>query len=272
MGVTVEAGLPTVTSISTAVERVVQHAPTVETRMTNYSPDETPTVLGAATSCSPRRIWTLEEDVKLAEAVKKYGKDWVAAAAMVYDRTRHQCHQRWTRSLDSANNGKKAGTWTPKEDEKLVEAVKKHGNDWVAVAAMVPSRTSSQCYNRWTHALHPSNNGKKPLKWEPEEDVKLTQSVKMHGNDWVAVAQMVPGRARHQCYKRWTDALNPSNNGKKAGTWNPEEDRKLAKAVKIHGNDWVAVATLVPGRTNNQCHIRWTRSLDSFNNGTKAGT
>jgi hypothetical protein len=113
------------------------------------------------------------------------------------------------------------------------------------------------------------NNGKKSIKWEPEEDVKLTQAVKMHGNDWVAVAAMVPGRARHQCYKRWTDALDPSNNGKTAGTWNPEEDRKLTKAVKMHGNDWVAVATLVPGRTNNQCHIRWTRSLDSSNNGKK---
>jgi hypothetical protein len=148
MGVTVEVGLPTPTSISTTVERVV-HTPTVE-RVTNYSPDETPTVLSAATSCPPRRIWTLEEDGKLAEAVKKHGNDWVAAAAMVPGRTRHQCHQRWTRSLDSSRKGKKSDNWKPEEDGKLVEAVKKHGNDWVAVAAVVPGRTNYQCYKRWT--------------------------------------------------------------------------------------------------------------------------
>jgi hypothetical protein len=34
------------------------------------------------------------------------------------------------------------------------------------------------------------------------------------------------------------------------GKWKPEEDGKLAEAVQEHYNDWVAVARLVPCRTD----------------------
>jgi hypothetical protein len=45
--------------------------------------------------------WTLEEDAKLTEAVKKYGiHHWVAVAAMVPGRKDMQCRSRWTRTLD----------------------------------------------------------------------------------------------------------------------------------------------------------------------------
>jgi hypothetical protein len=35
----------------------------------------------------------------------------------------------------------------------------------------------------------------------------------------------------------------------RAGTWIPEEDAKLIEGVTELGNDWVRVATRVPGRT-----------------------
>jgi hypothetical protein len=42
-------------------------------------------------------------------------------------------------------------TWkrNGEEDAKLIEAVKKHGEDWSLVAAMVPGRTNVQCRMRW---------------------------------------------------------------------------------------------------------------------------
>jgi hypothetical protein len=230
--------------------------------------DDTPTdpvslaapLPSAAASRAPRRPWKGEEDGKLAEAVKKHGNDWVAVAAMVPGRTRGQCLKRWTQSLDPSN-GKKAGKWKPEEDGKLAEAVKKHGNDWVAVAALVPGRTSDQCHQRWTKSLDPLN--RKKGKWAPEEDATLIKAVEKHGIYWAAVATLVPGRTDKQCLKRWTQSLDPSN--VKKGKWKPEEDGKLAEAVKKHGNDWVAVAALLSGRTNRQCLQRWTKSLDPLN-------
>jgi myb proto-oncogene protein len=142
------------------------------------------------------------------------------AATLVPGRTNLQCYSRWTHTLDTA--GKTAGRWKPEEDAKLIEAVKKHGKAWVAVAAMIPGRTNHQCYHRCIQSLNPSN-GKKKGQWKPEEDTKLIEAVTKHGKNWVVVATLVPGRTDQQCRQRWVQSLNPSN-GKKKGQWKPEED------------------------------------------------
>ncbi len=110
---------------------------------------------------------------------------------------------RWTNTLDPTNGykGKPRRSWKAEEDAKLTKAVKKHGKDWVAVAAMVPGRTNERCHLRWVNKVDPAN-GKKPGKWSTEEDTKLTEAVKKHGKDWVAVAKMVPGRTNTQCRER----------------------------------------------------------------------
>jgi myb proto-oncogene protein len=206
--------------------------------------------------------WTPDEDAKLTKAVKKYGKDWVAVAALVPGRSNVQCYQRWTKNLDPSR-GKNAGKWNSEEDAKLTEAVKKHGNNWVAVATLVPGRTRDQCRERWVNTVDPVNGSKGNLRctWKPEDDTKLAEAVKKHGKNWVAVAASVSGRTNVQCRRRWTSSLDPAN-GKKGKKWTPAEDTKLTEAVKKHGNDWVAVAAMVPGRTNVQCRYRWVKYLD----------
>jgi myb proto-oncogene protein len=214
-------------------------------------------LVSTLTSRAPPRSWKGEEDTKLTEAVKKHGKKWVAVAAMVAGRTEEQCRSRWVRTLDTA--GKAAGQWNGEEDTKLTEAMTKHGKDWVAVATLVPGRTHVQCRNRWTHTLDTA--GKTAGQWNGEEDTKLTEAVKKHGKKWVAVATLVPGRTDMQCRCRWIYTLD-STNGKIAGRWKPEEDAKLIEATKKHSKNWIAVATLVPGRTGMQCRERWTHTLD----------
>jgi hypothetical protein len=55
------------------------------------------------------------------------------------------------------------------------------------------------------------------------------------------------------------------------GRWTPEEDAELTNAVvktkkkrwgKAYKLDWVAIAALVPGRTNLQCRKRWKETLN----------
>jgi hypothetical protein len=210
----------------------------------------TASVPSAAASRAPHRSWKQAEDAKLTKAVKKYGKNWVAVAAMAPGRTRVQCRQRWVDTLDPTN-GKK-GQWSTEDDAKLTEAVQKHGKKWVAVAVMVPDRTDVQCRNRWITVNRA--NGKKG-QWSPEEDATLTEAVKKHGQKWAAVAVMVPGRTDKQCRRRWVNILDPAY-GKKLGKWTQAEDRKMTKAMKKHGKKWVAVAAMVPGRTNIQCRLR----------------
>jgi hypothetical protein len=82
--------------------------------------------------------------------MKKYGKEWVKVATLDQGRSNDQCRQRWTNTLDPPI-GKSAGKWTPEEDAKLTEAMKKHGSRWVKVAALVHGRTSI----RWAKSLDP---------------------------------------------------------------------------------------------------------------------
>jgi hypothetical protein len=59
--------------------------------------------------------------------------------------------------LASAAASRAPRRWKVEEDAKLIEAVKKHGNDWFAVAAMVPGRTNVQCRYRWVNYLAPDH-------------------------------------------------------------------------------------------------------------------
>jgi protein involved in temperature-dependent protein secretion len=98
-------------------------------------------------------------------------------------------------------------------------------------------------------------------KWTEDEDSKLEDAVQTHGDkEWVAVAVLVPGGTKSQCYIRWHNALNPSigqTNGR-TRKWTEDEDSKLKDAVQTHGGkDWAAITALVPGRTRRQCWDRW---------------
>jgi hypothetical protein len=98
--------------------------------------------------------WTPEEDAILTEAVGKLGKDFTAVAAVVPGRTNEKCRERWFRYFDiTSSEGPKKGTWTPEEDAKLIEAVQKVGRHWVPVAALVYTRTNTQCRQRWLDNL-----------------------------------------------------------------------------------------------------------------------
>ena len=58
-----------------------------------------------------------------------------------------------------------------------------------------------------------------------------------------------------QCQNRYNKSLDPNI---KRGAWTGVEDERLKKAVAAFGSAWVRVAEYVPGRTNDQCHERWT--------------
>lgn len=44
------------------------------------------------------------------------------------------------------------------------------------------------------------------------------------------------------------------------GSWTPEEDALIDRAVRIGGLRWKAVAAMLPGRTESGCRNRWVRS------------
>jgi hypothetical protein len=191
-----------------------------------------------------RRGWTPEEDVELTGAVantckkmhgKEYRIDWVAVAALVPDRTKQQCKNRWNKFLNPsiAMTAGRVGAWAEDEDTKLKNAVLMHGRkDWGAITKLVPGRTRAQCRYRWHDYVDPiiDRTAGRTGTWTEVEDGKLKDAVQLHGGKgWVAISALVPGRTKKQCWSRWHNALKPiiDRTTGRTGTWTEEEDNKL---------------------------------------------
>jgi hypothetical protein len=222
-----------------------------------------------ATHAPPHR-WTPEEDAKLTSAVEttckkkycgeystdwddaEYSTDWDDVAALVPGRTKQQCNNRWHTALYSKSDEtttRKSQQWTKQEDSTLTDAVKKHNRD------------------RRNRALDAKKNETTARvgKWTQEEDGKLKDAVDKHnGKDWAAIAALVPGRTKQQCWDRRNRALDAKKNetNARAGKWTKEEDDKLKDAVDKHKNEgWAAISARVSGRTKQQCANRWHADL-----------
>jgi hypothetical protein len=132
-----------------------------------------------------------------------------------------ECWSRWKHGLDVSidrmngrndrANGRKS-SWTAVQDSKLKDALQTHGGEnWNAIAALVPGRTRNESSNRWHNALNPSFDptAGREGKWT-EGDIKLMDAVQRHGgNNWIEIAALAPGRTKHQCWDRWKKYMDP---------------------------------------------------------------
>jgi uncharacterized protein (DUF2237 family) len=172
----------------------------------------------------------------------------------------------------------RTGLWGADEDKQLKDAVREHGTkNWKAIAALVPGRTQKQCSTRWHNAFVSNINpttASKSKRWTADEDKQLKDAVREHGaKDWIAIATLVPGRTKTQCYTRWHNAfvstIDPA--AARTGKWTADENKMLKDAVREHGaKDWIAIAALIPGRTKNLCRSRWHNALASNIDATTA--
>jgi hypothetical protein len=173
---------------------------------------------------------------------------------------------------DTQPNAVATGSWTLEEDAKLTRALantskKRCGEEYkrylVAISEIIPGQTRKQCLRRSKDAMNPriGQASGRNRKWTAYEDIKLKDAVQTHGGkNWAAITALVPDRTKHQCLGRWRDVLDPNTgrpNGR-TGQWSEDEDSKLKDAVHTH-NDWVAITTLVPGRSRSQCRSRWKK-------------
>lgn len=97
------------------------------------------------------------------------------------------------------------GTWTQQEDEQLLQAVHQLGpKKWVDIAKFVPTRTSKQCRERWSHRLDPEIRHE---PFEPWEDQIIITKQREIGNKWAIIAQSLPGRSASAVKNRWYSGL-----------------------------------------------------------------
>ena len=96
----------------------------------------------------------------------------------------------------------------------------------------------------------------KKEKWTEEEDDRLLELVRVHGNAWAEISRQLDGRTDQQCMGRWRRHLDPAI---KREQWAAPEDAALASLHARHGSQWSAISKSIDGRTAQQCRARCAR-------------
>ncbi|KAF3439331.1 hypothetical protein FNV43_RR17608 [Rhamnella rubrinervis] len=103
-------------------------------------------------------------------------------------------------------------------------------------------------------------NGLKKGPWTPEEDQKLVKYIQNHGHgSWRALPRLAGlNRCGKSCRLRWTNYLRPDI---KRGKFSQEEEQTILNLHSVLGNKWSAIASHLPGRTDNEIKNFWNTHL-----------
>jgi hypothetical protein len=119
--------------------------------------------------------------------------------------------------------------WTPKEDQKLMELMKKYGQSWAMISSVMEGRTGKQVRDRYLNKLRPNI---KCGDWSAEEDERLISLLRTVGNRWSLIATHLPGRTEGQVKNRFYSCIKKRLSGSQSQTisftTSPQVDEQLS--------------------------------------------
>eukprot|EP00186_Timspurckia_oligopyrenoides_P000488 CAMPEP_0182446566 /NCGR_PEP_ID=MMETSP1172-20130603/4282_1 /TAXON_ID=708627 /ORGANISM="Timspurckia oligopyrenoides, Strain CCMP3278" /LENGTH=291 /DNA_ID=CAMNT_0024642517 /DNA_START=164 /DNA_END=1039 /DNA_ORIENTATION=+ len=98
-----------------------------------------------------------------------------------------------------------ASSWTPEEDEQIINLVEKYGTRaWniLAHAYFKDTRTGAQLRSRYVDVINP-NRRRGP--WSKDDDRRLLELQQIHGNHWSRIARHFSGRVPNDIKNRFRD-------------------------------------------------------------------
>jgi len=127
------------------------------------------------------------------------------------------------KKASSRRHNKARNPWTPKEDQKLVDLMKKYGQSWAMISSLMDGRTGKQVRDRFLNKLRPNI---RCGDWSQREDEILVSLCKELGNRWSLIATHLPGRTEAQVKNRYYSSIKKRMQND--GTYNPIFDSKTS--------------------------------------------
>ncbi len=190
----------------------------------------------------------------------------VSIPPIVGSRAREQRVSDVTAKVDAGRMQKPGGKkvlWSRTEHLKLMQALDRHGRDWVSVSRDVGSKTRHQCINKICLEVAAGRmeepGGKREHElWSQAELTQLKAAVDRHGRDWASVSRDVGSKTRQQCLGKVKVEVAAGRMQEPGGkqeqeSWSQAELVQLKTAVARHGRDWVSVSRDVGSKTSQQC-------------------
>ncbi|XP_012576628.1 PREDICTED: snRNA-activating protein complex subunit 4 [Condylura cristata] len=200
-----------------------------------------------------QEINQLSEEALLGDRLDSHDWEKIANVAFEGARGAEEIRKFWQNSEHPSINKQE---WGAQEVEQLKALAAQHGLlAWQRVAEELGThRSAFQCLQKYQQ----HNPELKRREWTEAEDRALRQLVQeMRVGSHIPyrrIAYYMEGRDSVQLIYRWTKSLDP---GLKKGSWTPEEDAKLLRAVAKYGEqDWFKIREEVPGRSDAQCRDR----------------
>ena len=116
-----------------------------------------------------RQIFTKEEDIRLLNLIKYYGKkDWKRIAALMPYRSCRQCKERYESYLSPSIKHEK---FSNEEDLLLIEKYEEFGSKWKLISSFFEGRSGNQLKNRWnTYIINLSNEQINMIKQKNQKE------------------------------------------------------------------------------------------------------
>ncbi|KAJ6403927.1 hypothetical protein OIU84_012179 [Salix udensis] len=121
--------------------------------------------------------WTVAEDAILIEYVKKHGEgNWNSVQKNCgLTRCGKSCRLRWANHL---RPNLKKGSFTPEEEQIIIELHAKHGNKWARMASQLPGRTDNEIKNYWNTRMKRHQRAGLPIY--PQDFQAKTAAFRFH--------------------------------------------------------------------------------------------
>lgn len=162
-----------------------------------------------------------------------------------------------TRMRNQTNKSSVSSNWTVKEDDLLIELVRREEKpNWANIAQNFPNKTITQVNERYDKVINPNL---RKGSWTAEEDKTILDYVNIHGaKNWTKLSKLLHGRIGKQCRERYKNHLDPSINH---SPFTPEEDEKIIELQSRYGNKWVRISNEIGNRSDNAIKNRWNSTL-----------